>query len=319
MAHTRWTGLWAVIGAIVLATPAFGLDYQVRRGDTLAVIAKRFGTTVLAIQRANGLRDDMIFAGEVLKVPTPAPADADSEDPADFVYVVQSGDSLSLIARRQGSTVSAIKRANGLAPGRRGDTIHPGQQLVIPASTSTTVTASASRGRRPVQGWVQRDRMPATQAEVEVLARIVKGECPPGTPWSGKVAVAAVVLNRVRSRRFPNSISGAAHQRLQFSCYNRNNRQRLYYGRIPPFAWEAARAALDGQDPTLGCTYYFNPFLVQPSWARSFEFVKRIGETRSTTHDFYRRPDDAPARDEIITSEVARNSGGLVGRLGVSQ
>ena len=132
----------------------------------------------------------------------------------------------------------------------------------------------------------------ANSAELEILARIVKGECPANVPWEGKVAVAAVVLNRVRSGRFPNSIRGVAHQRKQFSCYNANVRRRLYYGNIPDYAWRAARAALAGQDPSRGATFYFNPFIVNPSWKRSLTFVRRIGNRsapRKTTHDFYRR------------------------------
>ena len=125
-------------------------------------------------------------------------------------------------------------------------------------------------------------------ADLEILARIVKGECPPGTPFEGKVAVAAVVLNRVRSPRFADSISGVAHQRAQFSSYNPSNRARLYEGPVPPLAWKAARAALAGSDPTRGCTFFFNPHIVYPGWARHFEFVRRIGTRPSDTHDFYR-------------------------------
>lgn len=138
--------------------------------------------------------------------------------------------------------------------------------------------------------------MSVSASDLEVLARIVKGECPESMPWEGKVAVAAVVLNRVRSRAFPNSIPGVAHQPAQFSCYNSNFRRQLYYGAIPDYAWRAARAALAGQDPSLGSTYYFNPFLVDPPWRRTKVFVRRIGREGSrsvreaTTHDFYRQP-----------------------------
>jgi spore germination cell wall hydrolase CwlJ-like protein len=130
--------------------------------------------------------------------------------------------------------------------------------------------------------------MRASAGDLEILARIVKGECPPSTPFAGKVAVAAVALNRVRSGRFPTSIRAVAHQPKQFSCYNASNRARLYHGPIPSDAWKAARAALDGEDPTDGCMFFFNPFLVQPGWARRLEFVRRIGTARSNTHDFYR-------------------------------
>ncbi|HLF95375.1 MAG TPA: cell wall hydrolase [Planctomycetota bacterium] len=138
------------------------------------------------------------------------------------------------------------------------------------------------------------DRMAVTSYDLEVLARIVNGECPHDTPFEGKVAVAAVVLNRVRSKRFPMSIPEVAHQEKQFSCYNPSSRARLYGAPIPPVAWEAARAAVEGQDPTGGCTHFFNPHIVQPGWARDLEFVKRIGTAPGNTHAFYRRKGSDP-------------------------
>lgn len=131
-------------------------------------------------------------------------------------------------------------------------------------------------------------RAAVTRYDLEILARIVNGECPHDTPFEGKVAVAAVVLNRVRSNRFPKSIPEVAHQKKQFSCYNPSRRARLYDAPVPPVAWEAARAAVEGQDPSGGCTHFFNPYLVQPGWARELEFVKRIGTAPRNTHAFYR-------------------------------
>lgn len=150
-----------------------------------------------------------------------------------------------------------------------------------------TVAAGARTGDAEA-GHRGKDRTPVSRSELEILARVVKGECPPDTPFEGKVAVAAVVLNRVRSDRFPMSIAAVAHQHKQFSCYNRNNRARLYDGSIPRLAREAVRAAIDGRDPTEGSTFFFNPHLVRPSWARRLVFAKRIGTAPHNTHEFYR-------------------------------
>tara|TARA_R110002072_G_scaffold10621_1_gene49459 strand:- start:3653 stop:4852 length:1200 start_codon:yes stop_codon:yes gene_type:complete len=128
----------------------------------------------------------------------------------------------------------------------------------------------------------------ASARDLEVLARIVKGETNLGVPRAGRVAVAAVVLNRVRDRRWPNSTPGVAHEPLQFSCYNRRYRAKLYDGQIPDWAFEAAKAALRGEDPTRGATHYFNPFIVLPPWARKLKFIRRIGTNRSNAHDFYK-------------------------------
>ncbi|MCA8923878.1 MAG: cell wall hydrolase [Planctomycetes bacterium] len=147
------------------------------------------------------------------------------------------------------------------------------------SSTAPAPPPASSGGRSPA--------MQATAAEVEILARICKGEAGIAS-YENKVAVAAVVLNRVRSRRHPNSIRSVAHQPYQFSCYNPNMRNRLYYGPIPQDCWRAAREALAGRDPSLGATFYFNPYLVLPSWARGMTRTVRIGTRRSDTHDFYR-------------------------------
>jgi hypothetical protein len=128
----------------------------------------------------------------------------------------------------------------------------------------------------------------ASESDLEILARIVKGEVPANAPVEGQIAVAAVVLNRVRAGGFGSTIAEVAHAPWQFSCYNPDQRDRLYWGPIPDYAWAAAKAALAGQNPVPGCTFYFNPYLVSPSWANTMHLYRRIGTSASTTHDFYR-------------------------------
>jgi hypothetical protein len=189
-----------------------------------------------------------------------------------------------------------------------------GDAVRVRAAPGGAVLGTVGRGQRfevdqQRQGWVRVDwrgrdawvsaqlvrrvaagggaaATPVSRGDLEVLARIIKGEAN-HCSFEGKVAVAAVVLNRVRARGFPKTIPGVAHQPWQFSCYNPNVRARLYHGPVSAACWEAARAAVAGRDPTRGATYYFNPYLVKPSWARSMRFLVRLGTTRSTTHDFY--------------------------------
>lgn len=199
-------------------------------------------------------------------------------------YTIRSGDTLTGIARQFGLSVGELRAANGI----RGDLILAGATLVIPEPGGLPL--DIRRAEAPTEEAEVAPVVTSTlsAADLEVLARIVLGECPPHMPAAGKVAVAAVVLNRVRSPRFPDTVPGVAHQRLQFSCYNPGNRERLYMGRVRADCWAAAREAAAGADPTGGATHYFNPYLVQPSWARRLEFLIRIGETRTTTHAFYR-------------------------------
>ncbi len=97
------------------------IEYVVRSGDTLWLLAQRYGTTVDAIKSLNGLTSNMLNIGQVLKIP------AATENPY-FEYTVRSGDTLWLLARRYGTTVDAIKSLNGLA----SDRLDVGQKLLIP-------------------------------------------------------------------------------------------------------------------------------------------------------------------------------------------
>ena len=113
------------------------------------------------------------------------------------------------------------------------------------------------------------------EGEVYTLARLVHGEAR-GEPYVGKVAVAAVVLNRVRSAAFPNTISGVIYQAGAFDC--------VADGQInlAPDAdsLRAARDAMNGWDPTGGCVYYYNPATATSAWIWSREVRLAIGQHR---------------------------------------
>ena len=106
-----------------------------------------------------------------------------------------------------------------------------------------------------------------------LLARLVYGEAR-GEPYVGKVAVAAVVLNRVKSPLFPNTISGVIYQSGAFDA--------VYDGQInlTPDAdsLRAARDALNGWDPTGGCIYYYNPVTATNGWIWSRTVQLSIGK-----------------------------------------
>ena len=112
----------------------------------------------------------------------------------------------------------------------------------------------------------------AAESEIYILARLVHGEAR-GEPYVGKVAVAAVVLNRVRSASFPNTISGVVYQSGAFDC--------VADGQInlTPDAdsIRAARDAMNGWDPTGGCIYYYNPATATSAWIWSREVRLSIG------------------------------------------
>ena len=101
------------------------ITYVIQPGDTLSGIARRYGTTVTALTQLNKLSDpDKIYAGNTLKVPE----NGTGVDSSTQYYTIQPGDTLSEIARRFGTTVSALTRLNGISD---PDKIYAGNRIRI--------------------------------------------------------------------------------------------------------------------------------------------------------------------------------------------
>lgn len=113
--------------------------------------------------------------------------------------------------------------------------------------------------------------------ELQLLARCVNGEAR-GEPYAGQVAVAAVILNRVKHPSFPNTISGVIYQKGAFTA--------TVDGQINvPISenssvYKACRDAMNGWDPTGGAIYYYNPKKTTNQWIYSREVIKIIGSHR---------------------------------------
>lgn len=121
-------------GVNALTPPADQTTYEVKPGDTLTVIARRYGVTVDEIVQVNGLADpDMIRIGQVLVIPRQDAATGGQE------YTVQVGESLAMIARRYGVTADQIASANSLPD---INSIYAGQKLVIPGAAAPPVASS---------------------------------------------------------------------------------------------------------------------------------------------------------------------------------
>ena len=105
------------------------VTYQVRRGDNLSSIASKYGTTVRAIKARNGLSSDKIKAGQTLTILR------NERGTSTVVHVVSRGESLGRIASKYGTSVSALKRLNGL----RSNTIHPDQRLNVGQNQANVV------------------------------------------------------------------------------------------------------------------------------------------------------------------------------------
>lgn len=109
--------------------------------------------------------------------------------------------------------------------------------------------------------------------DLYLLAKLVHSEAR-GESYTGQVAVAAVVLNRVKDSRFPNTIAGVIYQPWAFTAVN-DGQFNLEPNQT---AYQAAKDAMNGWDPTYGAVYYYNPKTATSSWIRSTKTVAVIGQ-----------------------------------------
>ena len=163
-----------------------------------------------------------------------------------------TGDVDGVFGRGTYNAVVRFQRQNGLAADGQ-----VGKRTAAAMGVSLTGTVSAALYR---------------ESELSLLARLVSGEAR-GEPYIGQVAVAAVVLNRVRSDDFPDTISGVIFQPGAFDA--------VWDGQFDmtptDSALRAARDAMNGWDPSGGCTYYYNPATATSEWIWTREVQLTIG------------------------------------------
>ena len=155
-------------------------------------------------------------------------------------------------------TLAAVKyfqRKNGLT---QDGVAGPATLRAMGIYTSSTSSSSSSNS-----------------SNVNLLARLVYGEAR-GEPYTGQVAVAAVVLNRVSSSSFPNTIAGVIYQKGAFNVVD-DGQINLSPNST---AIKAAQDALNGWDPTYGAIYYFNPNTATNKWIWSRPVTVVIGKHR---------------------------------------
>lgn len=155
-------------------------------------------------------------------------------------------------------TVEAVKyfqRKNGLAV---DGIVGPATLKALGMSSAGTSSPSSSQ-----------------QSSVALLARVISAEAR-GEPYSGQVAVGAVILNRVEHPSFPNTIAGVVYQPGAFTCMVDGQIDQP----VADSAYQAARDALNGSDPSGGAIYYFNPDTATSAWIWSRPLIKVIGKHR---------------------------------------
>lgn len=156
-------------------------------------------------------------------------------------------------------TVAAVKKfqqKNGLTV----DGIAGPKTLAAMGITSSSSSSSSSS---------------SNSSDVNLLARVIYGEAR-GEPYAGQVAVGAVILNRVKSSQFPNTIAGVVYQSGAFDAVS-DGQVNLTPDST---AKKAAQDALNGWDPSYGAIYYFNPNTATNKWIWSRPLTVTIGKHR---------------------------------------
>ncbi|HNX14266.1 MAG TPA: spore cortex-lytic enzyme [Oscillospiraceae bacterium] len=111
-----------------------------------------------------------------------------------------------------------------------------------------------------------------SDSDYKLLARLISAEGR-GEPYTGMVAIGAVILNRVKHPSFPNTISGVIYQSGAFTALTDGN----FNQPVIDSAYKAARDALNGWDPSGGAIYYYNPAKTSNRWMRSRPVIVTIG------------------------------------------
>lgn len=263
---------------MVSAAPSLSLIYVIQQGDTLSEIAAEYQLSLRKLKTVNQIsRSAAIKMGDELIIPlsnltqkiennsqkqinfdysskkeelsfsvnthyaariNPGQQLPDITDiPRDKIidYNVGSGDTLYDLARDFSTSIGTILALNN----KNNSSLRTGEKIKIPVHNLT-----------PHQVLNHR----VSKQELNLLARAVYGESR-GEPYLGQVAVAAVVINRVLSWQFPNTFAEVIYQRGQFSAVG-DGQINL---RPNQTAYRAARAALNGNDPTNGALYFYNP------------------------------------------------------------
>ena len=157
------------------------------------------------------------------------------------------------------SAVQYFQRKNGLtADGIVGSATAKAMGVTLTGTAASSGTTSASS---------------ISTSDLYLLSCCVYGEAR-GESYTGKVAVAAVILNRVRSSSFPNSISGVIYQKGAFTCVSDG---QINLGTNDECT-RAAQDAMNGWDPTGGAIYYFNPATATSAWIWSRPQLLTIGK-----------------------------------------
>jgi len=207
------------------AAVASAADYTVAPNNSLYSISKLFDTSIKNLRQSNNFDEDSLTPGDVIYVPA-------------HVYKVKKGESLNKVATKYDIPVSNLKKANN----KTGNSIVPGEKLNIPGEKpykKSDTVISYSRG------------------DVDLLSRLIEAEAS-GESQQAKIAIGAVVVNRVQSGDWASTIKGVINQRFGKYYQFTPVKNGMIVNKPSASSKRAAWTALYGSDPSNNAIFYFD-------------------------------------------------------------
>lgn len=219
--------------------------HTVNQGETLYSISQQYGPSVENIMSSNNLSSDFIYPGERLYIP-----DQNQWKTGAATYYVLPGDTLYQIGLKFRVSYSQIMSYNGLS----SEYIYAGQTLYIPGSQQTGAPQVSRSG-------LYEGKVSYTRSDFDLLARLITAEAD-SESYVTKVAVGAVVLNRILSGCFPANIPNVIYQVDEGGAYQFEPVLNGWINVDPSYdSLLAAQDALNGNDPTGGALYFFESWV----------------------------------------------------------
>ncbi len=258
-----------VLSITLSSTSAFAADYKILKNDSLYKIGSLFDTPVSTIKSNNNLKSNNIHPGQILNIKAKT-------------YKVKKGDTLFSIAKKNKVTLVSLRHANN----KWNNNVKPGQKLILPAAKSSPKLKKATASKAAVKASTLSMKaqktsassnavIPYTQKELDLLSRLITAEAT-GQPYNAMVGVGAVVVNRVQSPEWPATITKVINQ-VAGGYYQFTPVKNGYIKKAASeTAIKAAKAALNGSDPSNGAMFYFDDTTTN-SWLWSKPITARYG------------------------------------------
>jgi N-acetylmuramoyl-L-alanine amidase len=239
-------------------------SYRVQQGDSIFKISQKFNVDLKAIMKANNLQNDLIYPGQVLDIPSKA---SEAENKTSF-YV---------LAKKFGIPLEELKKINikWNYVTVEDKILNTTNKAVISSAQQTDTKSNSEIKNKDSTPSTSKPVIPYTSADLDLLARLITAEAE-NQPYNAKVAVGAVIINRVLDPRFPNSIKSVIYQ-VDRGYYQFTPVLNGYINK--PASKESKKAALEalqGKDPTNGAVYYFDDS-TKNKWLLSRSKAARIG------------------------------------------